>query len=221
MVANPLIRLESLSCVFQGVITALDRVSLAIAEGETVALLGPSGSGKSTLLSLIAGFERPTAGTISIAGRAITDWPREHFRTNILGFLFQRFHLFEHVSACRNVELAMFPTCDDPKIRRARSQQLLESVGLGARIDSRVVHLSGGERQRVAFCRSIANRPRMLLADEPTGSLDRASKRLLLDLLNEHIGSSDGTLVVATHDPAVAEICGRIVELQDGRVLVQ
>lgn len=215
----PLVRLDDVSCIFQGVIRALDGVALSIAEGETVALLGPSGSGKSTLLSLIAGFEKPTSGTVAVAGRPVGDWPQQTLYTRMLGFLFQRYHLLEHLSASRNVELAMFPTVSDPRQRREKSRQLLERVGLGARIDSRALHLSGGERQRVAFCRSIANQPRLLLADEPTGSLDQASKRPLLDLLVEHTAAQGGTLVVATHDPAVADICGRTIRLEDGRIL--
>jgi len=211
--------LQSVHCTFQEVIKALDGVSLTIEQGETVALLGPSGSGKSTLLSVIAGFEQADSGVIEVAGRPIEEWCPQEFRTRVMGFLFQRFHLFEHLSAVENVELALFPTCPDAGQRRARSTELLRRVGLGARIDSRAVYLSGGERQRVAFCRSIANQPRLLLADEPTGSLDRESTGMLLELLSEHVDRAGGTLIVATHDSGVAQRCGRIVELVDGRVV--
>lgn len=215
-----MVALEAVHCTFQGVIKALDGVSLSIEDGENIALLGPSGSGKSTLLSVIAGFERADSGLVEVAGQPIKDWCPQKFRTSVLGFLFQRYHLFEYLSAVENVELALFTTCSDADERRARSTELLRRVGLGARIDSRAVYLSGGERQRLAFCRSIANKPRLLLADEPTGSLDHKSKGMLLELLSEHMAREGGTLIVATHDPGVAQSCRRIVELIDGRVAV-
>ncbi len=214
------VTMTGLGRCYRGVIRALTAIDISIAPGEKVALLGPSGSGKSTLLSIIAGFECPDEGHISVGGRPLSDWPVVEYRTRIIGILFQQYHLLESLSASQNVELALFPTCTDPTRRRALSQQLLERVGLGERVDARANRLSGGERQRVAFCRSIVNGPRLLLADEPTGSLDSASKRLLLRLLHDWIDTEQRTLIVATHDTEVAAGCDRIIQLRDGRVVV-
>ncbi len=215
----PLVNLQNVCRTFGGVITALDNVSLSVFEGETIALLGPSGSGKSTLLSLIAGFETASSGTLTVAGKSIHDWHPDEFRLRIVGFLFQQFHLLEHLSAVRNVELALFPTCRQPRQRFLKSRKLLEDVGLGERLMVQATDLSGGERQRVAFCRSIANQPRLLLADEPTGNLDRASSQRLLSTLTDHMRRHQSTLIVATHDDDVARICSRVIRLQDGKVL--
>ena len=143
----------------------------------------------------------------------------DEFRLRIVGFLFQQFHLLEHLSAVRNVELALFPTCRQPRQRFLKSRKLLEDVGLGERLMVQATDLSGGERQRVAFCRSIANQPRLLLADEPTGNLDRASSQRLLSTLTDHMRRHQSTLIVATHDDDVARICSRVIRLQDGKVL--
>ncbi len=214
-----LVSLHNICRIYGGVITALDNVSLSVSEGETIALLGPSGSGKSTLLSLIAGFETASSGTLTVAGKSIHDWHPDEFRLRIVGFLFQQFHLLEHLSAVRNVELALFPTCREPRQRFLKSCKLLQEVGLGNRLLVQATDLSGGERQRVAFCRSIANHPRLLLADEPTGNLDRASSQKLLSTLTDHMKTHDSTLIVATHDDDVASVCSRIIRLEDGKVI--
>ena len=214
-----LVNLEGISRIYGGVITALDRVSLSVMEGEAAALLGPSGSGKSTLLNIIAGFESASSGTVTVAGTRIEKWHPDELHLHGVGFLFQQFHLIEHLSAVRNVELALFPTCRQARERFLKSSRSLEEIGLGHRLHVPAADLSGGERQRVAFCRSIVNRPRLLLADEPTGNLDQAASRVLLSILVDHIRQHGTTLIVATHDDEVAAICDRIIRLEDGSVV--
>ena len=214
-----LIELQHISRVYGGVISALDDVSLSISAGETVALLGASGSGKSTLLNIIAGFETPSSGTVRVAGEPVSTQQPDKFRQNIIGFLFQQFYLLDHLSAVRNVELALFPTCRKAHQRYLSSCKLLKEVGLGDRLHARAALLSGGERQRVAFCRSIANQPQLLLADEPTGNLDKASSKKLLSIIANYMRAQQGTLIVATHDDEVAKICQRSICLEDGRVV--
>lgn len=213
-----LLELKNVSRIYGGVIKALDDISFSVAEGETVALLGASGSGKSTLLNIIAGFEVPTSGTISFAGIPVDKQPADKFRQKMVGFLFQQFNLLEHLSAVRNVELALFPTIKKAKKRYQISCEILKQVGLGERLHQKAALLSGGERQRVAFCRSIVNRPKLLLADEPTGNLDKASSKKLLSILTRYIKENTGTLIVATHDDVVADICQRTIYLEDGKV---
>ncbi len=214
-----LIEARNICRTYGGVITALDTVSFSVSHGEMIALLGPSGSGKSTLLNIIAGFEAPSSGTLDISGKPVTDWHPDELHLRVVGFLFQQFHLVEHLTAVRNVELAMFPTYRRPQQRFLESSRLLQKVGLGERLHVRATNLSGGERQRVAFCRSIANQPRLLLADEPTGNLDRDSTQALLATLTDHIRKNGTTLIVATHDDEVAAICHRIIRLEDGKVI--
>jgi len=218
-IAAPLLHVNNVSRIYQKVIVALNDVNLIIDRGEKVALLGPSGSGKSTLLSLIAGYDAPTRGCISLSGRNVADWPPVELLTHQIGFLFQQFFLLDNLTAVQNIELALFPTCSILRKRRELSLMLLERVALKHRAHSRVLDLSGGERQRIAFCRSIINSPVLLLADEPTGNLDTASKKLLLDLLCEYNEKYNCTLLLTTHDPDVADICNRVIHLQDGKVV--
>src|SRR5215813_3943961 len=188
-------------------VRALDGVSLTVAEGEFLALLGTSGSGKSTLLNLIAGLDHPTAGTLRIGGNDISAMSSEelsrHRRENV-GIIFQSFNLVSTMTALENVTLSM-TFAEVPKSEReARAAQLLESMGLGGRQRHRPKELSGGEQQRVAISRALANNPRLLLADEPTGNLDSRTSREIMDLLkalNEHEGKS---IILVTHDPNLA-----------------
>ena len=214
-----LVELQGVSRVFGGVFSALDDVSISVSAGETVALLGPSGSGKSTLLNIVAGFETPSSGSVVVGGKSVDSWQPEEYRQDIIGFLFQQFYLLDHLSAVRNVELALFPTCRKARQRYIISRNILTDVGLGGRLHSKAALLSAGERQRVAFCRSIVNQPRLLLADEPTGNLDKASGQTLLSMLADYMREKHGTLIVATHDDAVAAICRRTIRLEDGRVV--
>lgn len=212
------LEIRGLSRSYGGIIPALVDVDLSIDSGEMVALLGPSGSGKSTLLNLIAGFEYPDRGSVAVDGRVVNARDAVDYRRNVIGVLFQHYHLLETLTACQNIELAMFPTHAEPMQRYRRARDLLQQVGLAARADQIANRLSGGERQRVAFCRSIVNQPRLLLADEPTGSLDTASKLELLQLLRRWMDADRRTLVVATHDADVASACSRVVRLRDGRL---
>ena len=200
-------------------LTILDHVDLAIRPGEFVAVLGPSGSGKSTLLALMAGLDRPTSGEIRIDGAPIQAMSEDQLallRRQKIGFVFQSFQLLSNLTARENVllpiELLGLP---DPF---ARVDELLAAVGLADRGHHYPSQLSGGEQQRVALARAFAARPPILLADEPTGNLDGATGRRVLELLTELRAREGTTLVLVTHDPAVAALAGRQIHLRDGRV---
>lgn len=203
-------------------VTALDDVSFAIAESEFVAIMGPSGSGKSTLMNLIGCLDKPTSGTISINGTDVSrlsDRQLARLRGSHIGFVFQTFNLIPRIDALANVMLPMtFAGKLSPKERRARAQQLLESVGLGERLHHLPSELSGGERQRVAIARALANDPKILLADEPTGNLDTKTGKTILDLFVE-LNKAGRTIIVVTHDATVASYARRIVRLLDGKIV--
>lgn len=204
------------------VVRALDGVSIAISEGELVALLGTSGSGKSTLLNLIAGLDHPTSGTVRINGTDISKMSREqlsrHRRENV-GMIFQSFNLVSTMTALENVTLAMMFAGVPKTEREQRAAQLLESTGLKGRQRHRPKELSGGEQQRVAISRALANKPRVLLADEPTGNLDSRTSREIMELLkglNEREGI---TIVLVTHDANLAaQYARRTITMMDGAV---
>jgi putative ABC transport system ATP-binding protein len=200
-------------------LTVVDQIDLAIAPGEFVAVLGPSGSGKSTLLALMAGLDRPTAGEVKIDGEAIQDLSEDRLallRRKKIGFVFQSFQLLGNLTARENVllPLELLGLPDPP----ARAGELLAAVGLADRGHHYPSQLSGGEQQRVALARAFAARPPILLADEPTGNLDGATGRRILELLVELRRREGTTLVLVTHDPAVAALADRLVHLRDGRV---
>ncbi len=202
-------------------VRALDGVDLDIAKGEFVALVGPSGSGKSTLLNLIGGLDRPSSGQIHVADLELggaNDSQLVRYRRERIGFIFQSFNLLPIRSAVENVETPLMLANIKPKERRARALQLLESVGLAARAGHKPNELSGGEMQRVAVARSLANRPLLLLADEPTGNLDSKTGQGILDLLREAVTAQGVTLLIVTHDMHVAGFADRIVHMLDGRV---
>jgi ABC-type lipoprotein export system ATPase subunit len=202
-------------------VAALSDVSLEIAAGEYVALLGPSGSGKSTLMHVIGCLDRPTAGTyrfdgVDVAGLDVNELAA--IRNRRIGFVFQRFHLMPRLTARENVALPLRLAGMARSGREARAAALLERMGLGDRLDHRPHQLSGGEQQRVAVARALANRPALILADEPTGNLDSHTGSEIVRLLEEFV--SDGhTLVLVTHDPALSRRAGRIVRLKDGRLV--
>jgi putative ABC transport system ATP-binding protein len=204
------------------IVRALDGVSIAISEGELVALLGTSGSGKSTLLNLIAGLDHPTSGTVRINGTDISKMSREqlsrHRRENV-GMIFQSFNLVSTMTALENVTLAMMFAGVPKTEREQRAAQLLESTGLKGRQRHRPKELSGGEQQRVAISRALANKPRVLLADEPTGNLDSRTSREIMELLkglNEREGI---TIVLVTHDANLAaQYARRTITMMDGAV---
>jgi putative ABC transport system ATP-binding protein len=200
---------------------ALRGVSLEIRAGEYVAIAGPSGSGKSTLLQLIGGIDFPSAGTVEILGtvlQSLSDRELSRLRLTRLGFIFQRFHLLPVLTAQENVELPMAEAGVPREVRRARAIELLGYVGLAHRVRHRVTQLSGGEMQRVAIARALANRPALLLADEPTGELDAATGQEILDLFRR-LNQDGTTLVVVTHDDRLAEQADRVIHMLDGRVL--
>jgi putative ABC transport system ATP-binding protein len=197
----------------------LDGISLSIPAKQTVAIVGPSGSGKSTLLGLMAGLDRPTTGTIELDGKDITILSESnlaHVRREKVGYIFQSFHLIPTLTAVENVAVPLELSGD----RRAgiRAAELLASVGLSDRMGHYPVQLSGGEQQRVAVARAFACRPPILLADEPTGNLDSATGSSVIDLLLSMHRDYGTTLVLVTHDAALASLMQRVVSMRDGRL---
>jgi putative ABC transport system ATP-binding protein len=200
---------------------ALRGASLSVAPGEYVAIVGPSGSGKSTLLQIVGGIDPPSGGSVEILGtrlETLNDRELTHLRLTRLGFVFQRFHLLPVLTARENVELPMSEAGLRGPQRRARARELLEYVGLGHREGHRATQLSGGEMQRVAIARALANRPAILLADEPTGELDAATGQEILDLFRR-LNRDGTTLLIVTHDDRLAAHAGRVVHMLDGRIV--
>ena len=200
----------------------LHAVDLTVEPGDFVAVIGPSGSGKTTLLGLLAGLDAPTAGRVSIEGRdlgALTEDERAVFRAQNVGFVFQTFQLMPTLTALENVlvPLELAGRADGDADVRAR--ELLARVGLGDRLDHYPAQLSGGEQQRVALARAFANRPRILFADEPTGNLDAETGGVIIDLLVELNSDERSTLILVTHDPALAGRAHRVISLRGGRVV--
>ena len=207
----------------EGLIRAVDGVSLAIDPGEFVALLGQSGSGKSTLLNLIAGLDRPTSGSVLVSGRDLAKMSSEElarYRRNDVGMVFQSFHLIASMTITENVELPMRFAEVERAERAQRSREALERVGLGKRLDHRPSQLSGGEQQRVSLARALANRPRLLLADEPTGNLDSRTGEDILNLIRDLSLSLGMTVIMVTHERAIAErFAQRSIFLADGKLV--
>jgi putative ABC transport system ATP-binding protein len=217
----PIIDIRGLVKTFQGgLVRALDGVDLRVNAGEFVAIVGPSGCGKSTLLHLIAALERPDGGTVRINGRDLAEENNlSRYRAREIGLVFQLDNLLPTLGASENVQVPMFEMGVSASERGKRARELLAQVGLGNREKNQPAELSGGERQRVAMARALANAPSILLADEPTGRLDSASGKLVLDLLQELQESRGLTVLLVTHDPAVASRAQRIVHMLDGRVV--
>jgi ABC-type lipoprotein export system ATPase subunit len=207
--------------VHQGTIVAVDDVSLELEPGEFVVLTGPSGSGKTSLLSLIGVLDRPTAGRVLIDGAPIADSSdaRARYHREVVGFVFQHHHLLGHLPARANVELPLVGAGLGRRERRERATELLGEVGLAHRLDEPAAHLSGGERQRVAVARALANDPRLLLADEPTGALDSDSAQRVLDLLEDVRARREMTMLVVTYDPLIGERADRVLHMRDGRLV--
>jgi putative ABC transport system ATP-binding protein len=220
---NDVIRLESVTKSYQaGAPPALADVSMAVAAGEVVAVMGPSGSGKSTLLNLVAGLDRPTAGTVTVAGRRIDslgEGALARFRARHVGIIFQFFNLLDDLTVEDNVLLPAQLAGASRRQARARAGELLERIGIGQHRDAYPARLSGGQRQRVAIARALVNSPELLLADEPTGALDTAAGQEIGQLLRE-LNFAGQTLVVVTHDPGLARrYAARTVRLVDGQVV--
>ncbi len=205
--------------VYPGEVHALAGVDLTVRYGETVAITGPSGCGKSTLLHLLAAIDSPTSGSVSVAGHDLAHVrDPSGYRRREVGLVFQFHNLLPQLSALGNVELPMFGTHRSARQRKARASELLAQVDLGDCERRLPTELSGGERQRVAIARALANDPKILLADEPTGSLDSASTARFLELL-ERLGDGGVTIVMVTHAPDVAAHADRIVEMRDGTIV--
>jgi len=200
---------------------ALKAVTETISAGEHVAIIGPSGSGKSTLLNILGCLDKPTRGQYFFDDRAIEALDPDELaqlRLNEIGFIFQAFHLVPRLDATANIELPMILAGISRKERSERAREALESVGLGDRASHRPAELSGGQKQRVAIARAISMRPRLLLADEPTGNLDTHSGYQILDMLDE-LNRKGITLAVVTHDPEVARRADRVLEMRDGEIV--
>jgi putative ABC transport system ATP-binding protein len=198
---------------------ALRGVDLEVPKGQWLCIMGPSGSGKSTLLNLLGGLDRPTSGRIVINGTDLNSLNEDQlarFRRENIGFVFQQSHLIAYLDATENVMLAQF---FHSIVDRAEAEEALKKVGLGHRLHHRPSQLSGGEQQRVCIARALINSPQLLLADEPTGNLDRQNTHLVLELLKRLHEEEHFTIVLVTHDPYVAEWAERIVHMQDGRVV--
>jgi putative ABC transport system ATP-binding protein len=222
---EPLYRLSGVTKRYRGsgsvAVNALDGLDLEIGEGEYVVVAGPSGSGKSTLLQLLGALDRPTDGFVSFEGSELQRMGERELaglRQSAIGFVFQQFNLIPTLTTAENVEAALAPSGKGSEGRANRIHELLERVGLAPRRDHLPSQLSGGEQQRVAIARALANEPRVLLADEPTGNLDTATGESILDLLGS-LWRSDGlTIVLVTHDPAIAGSAPRVIHLADGRI---
>ncbi|MCA1798101.1 MAG: ABC transporter ATP-binding protein [Xanthomonadaceae bacterium] len=204
----------------EGTLTILDSVSLSVRRGESLAIVGASGSGKSTLLGLLAGLDTPSSGTVHLAGTEITaldEDGRAGVRAAHVGFVFQSFHLLGGLTALENVMLPLeLAGAMDP---RGTARAVLDEVGLAARVGHYPQQLSGGEQQRVALARAFAPRPSVLFADEPTGNLDARTGARVIDMLFSLNDAQRTTLVLVTHDPALAQRCGRVVEIDAGRFI--
>jgi putative ABC transport system ATP-binding protein len=221
---TPTIRLDRVSKHYKvgaALVRALDGVSLSIDKGEFVAVMGPSGSGKSTLLHLMGCIDTPTSGELRFDGQDVSglkDADLTRLRLKRVGLIFQQFYLIPTLKAIENVELPMREAGLPRAERHARAKGLLEQMGLGPRLEHYPSQLSGGEQQRVAIARALANRPEVVLADEPTGELDSKTADEILALL-ERLNRDGLTVVLVTHDPRVAARGSRRVELLDGRVV--
>jgi putative ABC transport system ATP-binding protein len=207
--------------VGDSVVHALRAVDLEIGRGDYLAVMGPSGSGKSTLLNILGCLDRPTSGSYAFAGRDVgllTDAERTRLRQSEIGFVFQFFHLLSRLTAQGNVELPMLFAGVAKADRRRRAEQALAAVGLAERMHHRPDQLSGGQRQRVAFARAVVMEPALLLADEPTGNLDRAAAAEVMELLGE-VNARGQTVVLVTHDPEVASQARTTVRMDDGAIV--
>jgi putative ABC transport system ATP-binding protein len=221
--ASMMVRVRDLAMRLAGggrPVTILDRVDLDVAEGEVLAVTGPSGSGKSTLLGLVAGLDTPTTGSIHVAGREITGLDEAalaRFRRDTIGYVFQSYHLIPTLTAAENVSVPL--ELGGVRDSRGRAESLLAEVGLADRVDHYPAQLSGGEQQRVALARAVARRPALVLADEPTGNLDSATGAHIIELLLRLNRERRTTIMLVTHDVALARCAGRVVSLRDGRVV--
>ncbi|MDT5109873.1 MAG: putative transport system ATP-binding protein [Mycobacterium sp.] len=204
------------------VVKALIAAELRVMPGEFVCLMGPSGSGKSTLLNIIGGLDRPTKGSVRVAGKdtgLLTESQFAALRHDTIGFIFQSYNLIPFLSAVENVELPLMFEPYDRKSLRKRAMELLELVGLGHRIHHQPTKMSGGEQQRTAIARSLISNPTLVLADEPTANLDHKTGETVVRMLRDLCSTMGVTVVASTHDPTVAEEASRVVRMKDGQIV--
>jgi putative ABC transport system ATP-binding protein len=204
------------------VVKALVATDLTVMPGEFVCLMGPSGSGKSTLLNIIGGLDRPTKGTVKVAGKDTATLTESQFaalRHDTVGFIFQSYNLIPFLSAVENVELPLMFEPYDRKALRKRATELLELVGLSHRINHQPTKMSGGEQQRTAIARSLISNPTLVLADEPTANLDHKTGETVVRMLRDLCSTIGVTVVASTHDPIVAEEASRVVRMKDGQIV--
>lgn len=204
----------------EGRVQALRGVDFKIHKGEFVAIVGPSGSGKSSLLQILGALDEPSEGEVFFHSKSVAEiHDISRFRAENIGFVFQSFHLIPTLTAVENVQVPMFEMPWSPVERQRRATELLKSVGLGERMHHLPRKMSGGERQRVAVARSLANEPKLLLADEPTGNLDSGNAQRIMELLQSVHQQRGMTLIVVTHDPNVANFADRMLRVLDGRIV--
>ena len=214
----PMVEVKNLVKHFdKGIVKALNGVSLQVLKGEIVSLMGPSGSGKSTLLNLISTVDLPTRGEIWIDGKRSSAYKScEHFRARYIGFVFQFHHLISHLTLLENIEIPMYTLNSSKKARQERALFLLEKVGLSDKKNSFPNRVSGGERQLASIARALANNPEIIIADEPTGSVDTKTGETIIDYLINHCLDNDLTMIIATHNIEIAKKTARIIQLQNG-----
>jgi putative ABC transport system ATP-binding protein len=220
--AEPVVSCRELQRTYEGLVPveALRPASFSVGRGEQVVVCGPSGSGKSTLLNLLGLLDRPNGGSYRLLGEdtaGLGERDRAGLRAEVLGFVFQSFHLMSGRTATENVATGLLYRGTRRRIRMQRAREVLERVGLADRADAEVTRLSGGERQRVAVARAIVHEPELLLADEPTGNLDTATSRLLLDLLDQ-LNADGYTQIIVTHNEAIAARAARRIDVVDGNL---
>ena len=215
------IELENITKHYEnGHIKALNGIDLTIEKGEFVSIIGPSGSGKSTLLNMLGALDKVDSGNITIDGVDLNNTrDLSEFRQNKIGFIFQLHNLIPNLSASENVQIPLVGTKISEKEMEERSKELLETVDLGDRLDQKPTQLSGGQRQRVAIARALVNNPSIILADEPTGSLDSKNSELILNLLIKLHEENDATLIVVTHDNDIARLANRTIKIKDGVII--
>ena len=202
-------------------VDALKEVDLSIVQGEMVAVIGPSGSGKSTLLQMMGALDVPTSGGVRINFHELSKMNAKEltqFRSQTVGFVFQKFNLIPNLSALENVSIAMESTKMNRQGRRSRAAELLKEVGLDKRMSHLPGQLSGGEQQRVSIARALANHPKIIYADEPTGSLDSKTSKTIIQLFDKIRKDFDTTIIIVTHNPSIAKHCDRTVKIKDGRI---
>jgi putative ABC transport system ATP-binding protein len=219
-----IIETREVTKIYKGVVpvTAVNKVSITIDEGEFTAIVGPSGSGKTTFLNLIGGLDHPTSGNVMIGGKDISQLSKNamiDFRLHHIGFVFQAYNLIPVLSAKENVEFILLLQHCPKQERDRRAIELLQQVGLGDRLNNRPGELSGGQQQRVAVARALASRPQFVLADEPTANLDSASAQQLLQIMQDLNQKEHITFLFSTHDPRVIDCARRVITLQDGKVV--